>query len=107
MDLDGLCMTFARPEKLQGNIIFKTLPQNPTRSYPNYNYQFGILNKLQIRNTICYTGYRPGDIKLAVASRQQTVFRMLLVNHTSSSINIIKFNIFSGVFINPKEIVRY
>ena len=22
MDLNGLCMTFARPEKLQGNVIF-------------------------------------------------------------------------------------
>ena len=109
MDRNGLFMTFARPEKLRGNVIFIFYVDNfvINQPYLNYNYQFYILNKLQIRNTICYTRYRPRDIELAVASRQQAVFRMFLVNYTSNSIKIINVYISSGVSINPPRIVRY
>ena len=107
MDLNGLCMTFAPPEKLQGNVIFIFYVGNFVIPYLNYNYQFDIINKLQIRNTICYTRYRPRDIELVVASRQQAVFRMFLVNHTSNSIKTINVYISSGISINPPRIVRY
>ena len=69
MDLNGLCMTFARPHKLQGNVILRPYHlYSINKHYPNDDHKFGILNKFQVRNIICYTGYRPRHIRLAIES---------------------------------------